>query len=173
MRRRARMVEKVVRTERGARRDVMDEIARLDPRADFDPEGNPVTFWVTTRLSEDEIEDLDGVVDVVSSGLSRGREAAERPDRPVDEWAETLDHLEDAIKSYGRMLKVGGNFIEYLEGKHQRRRDEGPDAGWQEEGLRLDEDYDLLDWRGAFKDALRLKGELESLYQKVGRIGWP
>jgi len=44
---------------------VRQEIMRLDPDAAFDPQQNPVTFWVTTSLALDEVAALDGVDDAL------------------------------------------------------------------------------------------------------------
>lgn len=41
---------------------VKSKILELDPQATFLPEGNPVTFWVDTTLSEKELEEIEVLV---------------------------------------------------------------------------------------------------------------
>jgi hypothetical protein len=47
----------------------MREIAANDEKAVFCPEGNPVTFWVSTRMSLQSVENLDGVLDALPSRI--------------------------------------------------------------------------------------------------------
>jgi hypothetical protein len=55
----------VVRTEKGAQAKVLQAIRKRDKGAKVDPEKNPITAWVTTKLTLKQIEDMDGVEDVV------------------------------------------------------------------------------------------------------------
>ncbi|KKL84848.1 hypothetical protein LCGC14_1960630 [marine sediment metagenome] len=56
-----------IRTDRGAKKSVLKAILKKDRKAKVDPEGNPVTAWVTTNLSISDIEGIDGVEDVIRS----------------------------------------------------------------------------------------------------------
>ena len=45
---------------------VIQAIKDRDSDARLDPEGNPVTFWITTRMDERDIEALEGVDYVIT-----------------------------------------------------------------------------------------------------------
>jgi hypothetical protein len=62
-------VKKCVRTSGACETPgVRNRIFKLDPRARFDAEQNPVTFWVTTIISVDILQSLSGVQDVIIAG---------------------------------------------------------------------------------------------------------
>ena len=46
---------------------VINDITSSDPNAKIHPEGNPVTFWVSTILGWQELLNTPGVLDIVSS----------------------------------------------------------------------------------------------------------
>jgi hypothetical protein len=50
-----------VRLTAGSVPAVRHALRELDPKAQFDPEGNPVTLWVVTRLTWEQAEALLGV----------------------------------------------------------------------------------------------------------------
>ncbi len=60
-----------IRTDRGAKKSVLKAILKKDRKAKVDPEGNPVTAWVTTNLSINDIEGIDGVEDVIKSSKQK------------------------------------------------------------------------------------------------------
>lgn len=57
----------VVRTLNGHREEVMERIRDEDPNCTFDWEGSPVTIWVRTNATVEDLQELHGVVDVVVS----------------------------------------------------------------------------------------------------------
>lgn len=52
---------------RDSRDEVLAAIKKSDPKAQADPEGNPVRMWVTTTLTAGELMGIPGVEDVVES----------------------------------------------------------------------------------------------------------
>ena len=50
-----------VRVNRTWKNEIMETIQAMDNKAFFDPEGNPATFWVTTNLSLNDIENIKRV----------------------------------------------------------------------------------------------------------------
>lgn len=48
-------------SEMDLKKEVIEQIKKLDPNCVIDPEGNPITFWVETQLSEKQIESLKGI----------------------------------------------------------------------------------------------------------------
>jgi hypothetical protein len=54
----------------GVKQAVIDAIKQRDPEATLNPEGNPVTFWVESKLSDGDIEKIEGVLDAVPSNLA-------------------------------------------------------------------------------------------------------
>ena len=48
-----------------ARRNFLCVVGENDPDFELDPEGNPVTVWITTTLSESFLSNLEVVEDVV------------------------------------------------------------------------------------------------------------
>ena len=58
----------------GAEDDALKQFKRAliaaDPRADFDPECNPITLWISSRLDQAVIEQLACVDDVILSSLN-------------------------------------------------------------------------------------------------------
>jgi hypothetical protein len=55
-----------MRTDRSVPVDSITRLIRLvDPESRVDPEKNPITFWVTTILTEKQLMAIPGVEDVV------------------------------------------------------------------------------------------------------------
>lgn len=61
------MKKLVIRTKQKRKEEVKQEIKTLDTTTKFDPEENPITFWVTTKLPLVDVLKLDGVIDVLES----------------------------------------------------------------------------------------------------------
>lgn len=56
-----------VTVDRECKGSVQGAISKLDRKAGFDPEGNPVVFWVKTILTLKELENIEGVKFAVHS----------------------------------------------------------------------------------------------------------
>lgn len=81
-----------------ATRLVKAEIQRLDPASTIDPEGNPVTFWAATTLTEEEIERMEGVEDVVKSCWEiETHQAARKLKEALDVGVITREEIIEAI----------------------------------------------------------------------------
>jgi len=50
-----------------AKRDFLLVVGENDPDFELDPEGNRITVWITTTLSEGFLQSLDCVEDVVEA----------------------------------------------------------------------------------------------------------
>ena len=59
-----------VRTEPGMLRTVQIAIMDFDSLAEYENEGNDVTFWVRTCLSHSQVANLKGVLDCIKSEFS-------------------------------------------------------------------------------------------------------
>lgn len=81
-----------------ATRLVKAEIQRLDTASTIDSEGNPTTFWVATTLTEDDIEKLEGVEEVVKSCWEiESHQAARKLKKALDDGIITRDEIIAAI----------------------------------------------------------------------------
>jgi hypothetical protein len=47
--------------DRMVTKEVKRKIMELDPNAEFDPIGNPMTLWLHTHLNEEQLEQIEGV----------------------------------------------------------------------------------------------------------------
>jgi hypothetical protein len=54
-----------LRVELGRMNNVLRSLLDLDPRMEIDPDNNRTTAWITTQLSQEEIEAVEGVMDAV------------------------------------------------------------------------------------------------------------
>lgn len=63
----------VIRTENSEAKICVElALSEIDFESYLDIESNPITIWVNTRMSVEEVRKISGVVDVVVSSDNRG-----------------------------------------------------------------------------------------------------
>ena len=97
-----------VRVKRDTKEKIIATIKESDGQAFIGPEGNPVTFWVLTKVFQQHIESCEDVVDVVESNSEIFKELVQQAYVPNLEYLNhaQLMHATDEPRAHKSALNA-------------------------------------------------------------------